>query len=410
MKKLANKTFLTLFIILSLFILTIIFIFNYQNYSREKNDLVNNLMRINMEPSFKDDKKMQEFESADKEEKEDNRFKRFMDANLYTVSIQNGKISDIFSHTIDGSVSDEVKTIADKIVESENSGKTYIGNLYSNRYSYKYGDRVLVISDNLDINNRLLSSLKISIIIFVLGEVICYLISMVLSKWLVKPAEISFNKQKEFIADASHELKTPLSVIIASSEAYEKDKNEKWLNNIKNESERMNSLIKNLLDLAKLDSGNVSMQYEMIDLSKLCEKSILTLESLMYEKEIKLDYNLDEDVKFNCNSDEIKELLTILLDNAVKHSIKYGNIVVNLNKTNDKIILEIKNKGLPIPKGEEEKIFERFYRVDKSRSTDENRYGLGLAIAKSIVLRHNGVISASSADDFTTFKVIFKNK
>lgn len=407
MKKLANKTFLTLFIILSLFLLTILFIFNYQNYSREKNDLVNNLMRINMEPSFKDEKKPQEFESVDKE---DNRFKRFMDANLYTVSIQNGKISNIFSHTIDDNVSDEIKTIADKIVESENSGKTYIGNLYSNRYSYKYSDRVLVISDNLDINNRLLSSLKISIIVFVLGEVICYFISMVLSKWLVKPAEISFNKQKEFIADASHELKTPLSVIIASSEAYEKDKDEKWLNNIKNESERMNSLIKNLLDLAKLDSENVSMQYEMVDLSKLCEKSILTLESLMYEKEIKLDYNLDEGVKFNCNSDEIKELLTILLDNAVKHSIKDGNIVVNLNKANDKIILEIKNKGLPIPKGEEEKIFERFYRVDKSRSTDENRYGLGLAIAKSIVLRHNGVISASSSNDYTIFKVVFKNK
>ncbi len=405
MKKLANKTFLTLFIILSLFLFTILFIFNYQNYIREKSNLVNNLNRLSTEIGPKVEQKPDDFEF--KNEKTDNHFKRFMDANIYTVRVDNNEISDIFSHAMDDNVSDEIKKVASNILQNKEKKKIFIGNLYSNRYSYQY-EKDIVISDNYDINTRLTNSLKLSIIIFFLGELICYVISVFLSKWLVKPAETSYNKQKEFIADASHELKTPLSVIIASTEAYEKDKDDKWLNNIKNESERMNSLIRNLLDLAKLDSDNFKIQYEIIDLSKLCEKLILTLESLMYEKDIKLEYNIDDDIRFNCNSDEIKELITILLDNAIKHSVKDGKIIVNLSKNNDKIYLEIKNKGLPIPKGEEEKIFERFYRVDKSRNTSENRYGLGLAIAKSIVERHNGKISANSTDDYTIFKVIFK--
>ncbi len=407
MKKLASKTFFTLLIILSLFLVTILFIFNYQDYNKEKTSLLNNINRLNnfLEPFDKDDNEIKEDYEKGKEPFDHN--KKFMDANMYTVLLENGKVKEVVSHSINESVNENIKEVANNII-SENNHKTYIGNLYFNRYSYKYTNNCIVISDNYDINNRLRHSLNVSIIIFVFGEIVCYAISLVLSKWLIKPAEISFNKQKEFIADASHELKTPLAVIIASSEAYEKDKDNKWLQNIKSESERMNSLIKNLLDLAKIDNESYEVEMNTIDLSKLALKSILTLESLMYEKNIHLEYNLDDDINFKCNSDEIKQLLTILLDNAIKHSVKDGKVILDLYKNNDKIILEVKNKGLPIPKGEEEKIFERFYRVDKARNRSDNRYGLGLAIAKSIVLRHNGIISASSEDDYTTFKVIFK--
>ena len=413
MKKLASKTFLTLFTILSVFLLTVLFIFNYQGFIKEKTSLINNLNRLNenMEPFDKDlmDKnKPDDIENMEKPNMLFDYNKRFIDANIYTVNIDDGKIDEIISHTATGTIDSDIKKVAEDILQNSSKGKTYVGNLYTNRYSYKYYGNSIIISDNLDINNRLVSSLKITIAIFIVGEIVCYVISLVLSKWLIKPAVDSFNKQKEFIADASHELKTPLSVIMASAEAYEKDKDEKWFNNIKSESERMNSLIKNLLNLAKLDNSSYKVEYTSENLSKLCEKSILTLESLMYEKNIKLEYNIAESINFNCNSDEIKELLSILLDNAIKHSTSNGKVIVVLNETNDKITLEIKNKGLPIPKGEEEKIFERFYRVDKARNREENRYGLGLAIAKAIVLRHKGVISASSADDYTTFKVVFK--
>ena len=412
MKKLNNKIFLTLFTILSIFLLTVLFIFNYQDYMEERNGLINNLNRLNdngemFDKSDLDKDKLVNIEDIEKPDISFDHNKRFIDANIYTVVVENGNIEEIISHTTTGVVSDSVREDIENILDNNSKGNIYIGNLYTSRYSYKYFNDSIVVSDNLEINNRLRTSLKVAIIIFVLGEIICYLISLILSKRLVKPALDSFNKQKQFIADASHELKTPLSVIMASAEALEKDKDDKWLNNIKSESERMNKLITGLLDLAKLDH-NVTRELETVNLSKLIEVSVLTLESLIYEKNIKLDYNIQDEIYFKCNSDEIKQVVTILLDNAIKHSIKDGKIIINLNMVSDKINLEVKNKGLPIPKGEEEKIFERFYRCDKSRNRNDNRYGLGLAIAKEIVNGHGGIIKASSTNTYTTFLVNFK--
>ena len=406
MKKLKNKVFLTLFIIFTIFLLTIIFIFNFQNYNREKNNIISSLSQMNS------DKVVKPFDKENEPEKIDEPFDRnkmFMDTTIYTVIIENNEISEIISHTEDETVSDDIRSVAKDIVESSNIKNIYIGNLYSNRYSYKYVDNnKIVIIDNLDTNNKLKSSVRLSIFYFIIGELIAYVISYFLSKRIIKPAEDSLKAQKQFIADASHELKTPLAVIMASSEAMEKDNDKKWLNNIKSESERMNKLIKDLLDLAKMENGNIQKDYNIIDLSKLVEKSILTLESLIYEKNIILNYNIDEDIHFKCNSDEIKQLLAILLDNAIKHSVANGKIIITLTSDDKKIYLKVKNKGLPIPKGDEDKIFERFYRADKSRNRNENRYGLGLAIAKSIVINHNGIISASSSEGYTIFKVVFK--
>lgn len=409
MNKLKKKIFWTLLIILSLFLISVLFIFNYQTYNREKIMINQNLFRMNNGfnkfPINKDS-----FLKPDNFDFNENP-RRFIDATIYTILLdEENTIINIISHTEDGLISDNIQEEALKIINNNKKDNTYIGNLYLNKFSYKYVENnYIILIDNHEVNERLISSLLLTLSLFILCETIIIVISKLLSNWIIKPVELSFNKQKEFIADASHELKTPLSIIMACAETLENNQNEtKWLNNIKTESSRMSNLITNLLDLAKAEDETINNVYEKINLSKLIEKSILSFETLAYEKNIKLDYEIKDNLYFNCNKDEIQELMGIMLDNAVKHSYDKGNIIINLKIEKSNIILEVINKGNPIPKGEEEKIFERFYRLDKSRNRNENRYGLGLAIARSIVKNHQGEIFASSKDKYTTFKVIFK--
>ena len=214
--------------------------------------------------------------------------------------------------------------------------------------------------------------------------------------------------RREFLSNVSHELKTPLSVIIASTEAFEDNPKEtKWITNIKNESSRMSLLITNLLELAASESKE-AFKLEEGNLSKAVELSVLTFEGRAFESNVKLEYNIPENIKMKMDENSIKQLIEILLDNAIKHAEKGSIINVNLLEENNSITILVKNKGEEIPKGEEEKIFERFYRKDKSRNRNDNRYGLGLAIAKNIVTNHNGKISAFSKDGITTFKILFK--
>lgn len=291
-------------------------------------------------------------------------------------------------------------------MEKNDIKREYIGNIYFNKYSYTYSSgKYLTIIDNSSIQNSLYNYLLISLSLFILLEAIVYLVSSVLTNWIIKPVISSFEKQKEFIADASHELKTPLSVIIASSEALEDNPSE--LNNIKSEANRMNILIKNLLELASFEKKETYVLKED-NLSKVVELAVLTFDAKAYESDIKLESMIDSNIKFSFDSYSINELVEILLDNALKHADKKSTIVVSLKEQGNNILLSVTDAGDVIPKGEEEKIFERFYRLDKSKSRKENRYGLGLEIAKNIVLNHNGKISAESVGKVTTFKVLFK--
>ena len=263
--------------------------------------------------------------------------------------------------------------------------------------------------DNTEINNNLVSGLISNSLLFLLCEIAIFGFTYLITKWIITPVNKSFEKQKIFVADASHELKTPLSVIIASTDAYFNDKDEKWIKNIKSESERMVKLVTELLNLAKTEQEQDIIMNEN-DLSDIVLSSILTFESLFYDNKIKLKYDIAPSVKMMCNEDLIVELMSILIDNAIKHCSNNGRVFVNLSKSNKQIILEVKNTGLPIKKEDEERIFERFYKVDTSRNRNSNNYGLGLAIAKNIVERHNGEITAHSSNGYTIFKVTWNQK
>lgn len=418
MKKLKNKVFYVTFSILTISILSFIILFNTQTYMEHKKSVENSLNVATDNAKKQDDRKDPNGikpddktppQNDDINKKEEPNIK-FMDSVIYTVLIdENNNIKEIINHSNNNKNTEEINSIAEEILNTQDRQGKYIGSLYSENYSYSYvKGKFLIILDNSNIKTNLLTSLRLSVCIFFLLESLILLITKWITSWIIKPVEESFNKQKQFIADASHELKTPLSVIIASSEAYEANpKEEKWLKNIKEEAKRMNILVTDLLELASTENKE-NMKLSEGDLSKTVELSLLTFEGKAFESNIKLKYNIDKDIKFKMNENSIKELVEILLDNAIKHSKKNSTVTLNLTNSTNQIILEVQNKGEPIPKGEEKKIFERFYRVDKSRNRNENRYGLGLAIAKNIVESHGGTITASSTEDITTFKVLFK--
>ena len=417
MEKLKKKTFWVIFSILTIFLCSILCIFNYQDYNHEKIEIENKLNMIN---DRKFDKAPNE-EKLDKPEPPENTddtkndkevMPVLMDTTAYTVIYNDdNEVIDILNFTQNDVSDEEIKSIAQEILKSNDSkSEINIRNLYFNNYSYSFkGHNSLTILDNSFVKEKLQSLIKTSIFIFILLEIVIIVVSIKITSWIIKPVIETFNKQKQFIADASHELKTPIAVIMANSEALEKEPNEKkWLNNIKSESERMNELITNLLDLAKLENGKNKEIYNVEDLSKIAEMSVLTFESLMFENKIKFEYNIQKDLKLKCNSVQIKQLIAILLDNAIKHSEENGEINVFLGKQKNDIVLSVSNKGKEIPKEIRDKIFERFYRADESRNRESNRYGLGLAIAKNIVVNHNGKISVDCVGGYTTFKVVFK--
>jgi len=267
---------------------------------------------------------------------------------------------------------------------------------------------MIIIVNTKSINSKLTKTLFISLIIFIISEFIIIILAKLITDWITKPAIESYKKQKEFIADASHELKTPLAIIIASSDEIKENKsNKKYLDNIKYESNRMNKLISNLLELSKLENSNNKDLYKELNISKIVNKICLTFDSIAYEKSLRIVPNIEDGIMLKCIKDDIEKLISILIDNAIKHGYKNTDIIVNLYKKKD-IVLEVINTGDSINKEDELKIFERFYRVDKSRNRSDNRYGLGLSIAKTIVNNHNGIIKATSNSDKVIFKVEFK--
>lgn len=407
MKKLKIKVFSILFFILTAFLLIISIIFNYQEYKKEEKNIEEALIKVaNMD--YREEILNMINSGVDEP--------IFMDSIVYTVQLSNeNEILYIISHTYDEENQEKVITYINEILEKEKDlsygiRKRYIGNLYFSDYSYSIekGNRIVIV-DNINTKERLQSTFRKNLLIMLIMEIFVVIGSLKLTSWIIKPALESFNKQKQFVEDASHELKTPLAIIMANVENLDvNDENNKWIYNIKSEADRMNKLIMQLLDLAKIENKKQE-EYEIENLSKIIEKTVLTFESLTFEKNIELETNIQENINFKCNSDDIKQLMTILIDNAIKHSYEEnGKIIVDLFKDKNDIILKVSNKGEPIPKEDEEKIFERFYKRDDSRNRDTNNYGLGLAIAKSIVSHYYGSITARSEKEYTIFKVILK--
>ena len=243
-----------------------------------------------------------------------------------------------------------------------------------------------------------------------------FAVSILITKAAIAPAERSWKQQKQLVADVSHELKTPITVISANADIVLSHKDstvgeqEKWLEYIKQESERMTTLINQMLYLAKNDDGAAKEIMSPVSLSEITESCVLPFESVCFEKGLSLYYDIQPDISIVGSASSLKQLLMILLDNAAKYAGDNGTIRLVLRSDGDKATLSVNNTGEPIPAEKQRHIFERFYRVDQSRAREKGGYGLGLAIAKTIIDSHGARISVTStAQTGTTFICVFRH-
>jgi len=222
-------------------------------------------------------------------------------------------------------------------------------------------------------------------------------LSVFLVNRMTGPVAEAFERQRQFIADAGHELKTPIAVIAANANVLESESGgSKWLSYIRTETQRMDGLVKDLTALAAMDASEGKGELAELDLSSAVLSAALPFESLAFERGMTLSLEVADGVRCRGNEERLMQLVTILLSNALKYGEDGGEIKVTLRQDHRRALLQVYNTGQGIRPEELERIFDRFYRADKARSRASGSYGLGLAIAKAIVTEHGGRISAAS--------------
>lgn len=234
-------------------------------------------------------------------------------------------------------------------------------------------------------------------------------LSFLLAGWAVKPVESAWNQQRQFVSDASHELKTPLTVILTNAEllqqgGYAEEDREKFVSSILTMSHQMRGLVESLLELARVDNGGQNMVFSRLNYSELVTDALLPFEPVYFEKGLLLESEVAEGVFVKGSAQHLKQVLDILLDNASKYAAPDSTVQVTLRTQGAHCLLSAANPGEEISKEDLKNIFKRFYRVDKARSMNHS-YGLGLAIAEGIIHRHNGKIWAESGGGINTFFV-----
>ena len=322
---------------------------------------------------------------------------------FYTVAVSSeGKIIEIKNESPTVHTDDELKNLAISVI----NGRKNLGRKENLAFYKTETDKYTLVTfkDNTVINEGAMLLFRYTLIFGALALILFFFLSVFLAKRIVDPLEENDKKQKQFISDAGHELKTPVSVVNANAELLSREIGDnKWLLNIQYENERMGTLVTQLLDLARAE--NVTEQTEKIDFSRLVRGEMLPFESVAFEKWLLLNSDINDGIEVLGDSTKLKQVVSVLLDNAIRHSSEKGEVRLVLKKEHDTAKLSVINKGEEIPKEQRQKIFERFYRADTARNSEDNHYGLGLAIAKAIVTNHKGRIDVLCYDGFVEFRV-----
>jgi integral membrane sensor signal transduction histidine kinase len=393
-----------------------LFVINYISYKRNVNNFLER--ELDMYSGFREER------LPDKNRREDNdifSFNMFDDKPMpflpsvcitldYSGSVIESKINYL-------ELSDEdIDKLANTIVTSKQKrgsvssfGLEYLS-ITEDNYTY------IVAADNSFESGNIRNLFILCIISFMISFFVFFAISVLLSTWILKPVEKSWQQQNRFVSDASHELRTPITVILANLNILSSKKDDliktqyQWIDNTKEEANRMKQLVDELLFLARSDDRQNKLVFSKIDLSELLLSRMLSFEALAFEKGIRLDYEIADGLYIIGHEGNVKQLLSILLDNAMKYCGDNGSVYLKAFSLKDRTYVLVKNSGDLIDAEDLKHIFERFYRTDKSRSRTEGGYGLGLAIAKTIVDNMHGKISVlSDKENGTVFKLELLN-
>jgi signal transduction histidine kinase len=263
-----------------------------------------------------------------------------------------------------------------------------------------------ITSERATLDNLVQSCLVIGVLSFL----VFLSISILLSKWAVKPVEIAWKQQRQFVADASHELKTPLTVIMTNAELvqspeYDEKTKQNFISSILVMSQQMRGLIERLLHLARVDNTDAEDISGLVDLSKLVADAVMPFEPVFFDQGLQLQAQIDEGITTTGIAEQLHQMVDVLLDNAQKYAKEAGTTWVTLRrKGRNRCLLTVANEGEPISPEETKKIFKRFYRGDQARSRTGS-FGLGLSIAEGIVKQHGGKIWAEGLDGVNSFYI-----
>lgn len=409
MKKLRLKMIGIVFasVVAAFMVMTIILVMCFGAYRNRQADQITAMISENngTVPQLKDYKQQQKnsqaFERYFNNYNEDSSyrtrfFRIFLDEDKKVTNVNMDHIAAV----------DEKKAVRMTKMAMLHRGKVGLVGSYRYRKEYKDGQvRSIIFLDCKENQSFYHLAVTITITVSTLLTCLITVIFAIASKRAVRPFEINSNRQKQFITDASHELKTPLAIISANAEVlqYKGDGNE-WTQNIIDQTKHMGKLINQLLVLAKLDEVQEKSEKQEADLKLLLEETIEPFEEVATQKKVTLKLHLEEGVTIRVNREQIAQLVSILTENAAKYVNDGGKIVWRLTKTQHGAVLVVKNtteKELPDTK----RMFDRFYRSDSSRSSKTGGQGIGLSIAKKIVDSHKGSITAKAGDGMVTFRV-----
>ena len=317
---------------------------------------------------------------------------------FFTAWFSDGSLSRINLDNLASLTEEEAAALAESVYAS---GR---GKGFAEEYRYcrvlSDGEPMLVFLNCQRELGTFRSFLYASIGISALGILGVFLLLLVFSDRIVRPVAESYEKQKRFITDAGHELKTPITIIRADADVLESelDGESEWISDIRKQTNRLAELTEDLIYLSKMEEENAALQMQSFSFSELVDETAQSFQSLAFSKGKNFSFSVTPDLRVNGDEKALAKLVSILLDNAMKYSPENGIVELRLEQSGRLARLMVRNSTPPMEKGNADRLFERFAREDRSRNSESGGFGLGLAIAKAVTEAHKGTIHAESED------------